>query len=96
MWLPEGLRRSKVNSTAAHRRAVGIPDPIQTDLLLQSWQGSEIRKESLFTLCVRNYEVLHLQYSVEAFKKELYTHVAQVVTNIMPVPLQIGEFDGNH
>jgi hypothetical protein len=36
MWLPEGLRRSEDYSTAACRRAAGIPDLIQTDLLPQS------------------------------------------------------------
>jgi hypothetical protein len=33
MWLPEGLHRSDVNSIAARRHVVGIPDIIQTDLL---------------------------------------------------------------
>jgi hypothetical protein len=36
MWLPEGPRRSEVKSTAARRRAAGIPDQIQTDLPPQS------------------------------------------------------------
>jgi hypothetical protein len=36
VWLPKGLPRSKDYSTAAYRRALGIPDLIQTDLLLQS------------------------------------------------------------
>jgi hypothetical protein len=55
VWLPEGMRRSKVNSTTAHYRAAGISDPIQTDLLPQSQQGSEIRKESSFIVCVQNF-----------------------------------------
>jgi hypothetical protein len=33
VWLLEGLRRSEVNSTTARRRAAGIPDLIQTDIL---------------------------------------------------------------
>jgi hypothetical protein len=36
MWLREGLHRSEFKSTTAHRRAAGIPDRIQTDLLPQS------------------------------------------------------------
>jgi hypothetical protein len=36
VWLPEWLRRSEDYSIAACRCAAGIPDLIQTDLLLQS------------------------------------------------------------
>jgi hypothetical protein len=36
MWLPEGLCRSEVDSTAARRSALGILDRIQTNLLPQS------------------------------------------------------------
>jgi hypothetical protein len=45
MWLPEGLRRSEVNSTTARHHAAGIPDLIQTDLLPQSRLDREIPEE---------------------------------------------------
>jgi hypothetical protein len=53
MWLPKGLRRREVNSTAAHRRAAVIPDLIQTNLLPQSQLDQRDRKKSSFTVCVR-------------------------------------------
>jgi hypothetical protein len=52
MLLLEGLRRNKVNSTAAHRRATGILDLIQIDLLPQILTGIEIRKKSSFTIYI--------------------------------------------
>jgi hypothetical protein len=52
MWLPKGLRRSKINSTTAHHRDAGILDLIQTDLLPQISAGIEIRKKSSLTVCV--------------------------------------------
>jgi hypothetical protein len=64
MWLPEGLRRSKVNSAAAHHRAAEILDPIQTDLLPQSQLGRRPKEVIIHRMCMSTWKVLLLHWVI--------------------------------
>jgi hypothetical protein len=60
VWLQEGLRRSKVNSTAARRRAAGIPDMIQYRSTSAFSAGTETGRSHRSSYVYAYSEVLHL------------------------------------
>jgi hypothetical protein len=67
VWLTEGLHQSEGDSTTARQSAAGIPDRIQTDLLVQSRldpdpEGVIMRRPYV---CEYN-EVLHVRHYVVA------------------------------
>jgi hypothetical protein len=82
VWLPEGLRGSEGDSSAARRSAMGILDQIQTDLLLQSCLDLKSRRSHHSPYVYEYYKVLHVRHYVVAPELSHQRHGVKIFTTL--------------